>query len=100
MITHIVQWKVKDQALDLDKGGILKKMKASLEALTECIEEVISLQVGLNEKPSDVASDIVLLTTFADWDALNRYQVHPEHVKAGVFIKEVATERRVVDFEH
>jgi hypothetical protein len=91
---------VKDQALDLDKEALLEKMKAELEALPEYIGEIISLQVGVNEKPSDAASDMVLLSTFADWDALNRYQVHPEHVKVGGFIKQVATERRVVDFEH
>ena len=95
MITHIVQWKVKDQALDLDKAGILHKMKADLEALKETIEEIISLQVGLNEKPSDAASDIVLLSTFADWEALNRYQIHPSHQEVVAFVKQVVSERHV-----
>jgi hypothetical protein len=99
MITHIVQWKVKDQALGLDKAGILSKLKADLEELTSEIPEIISLQVGINEKPSDAASDIVLLSTFADWQALERYQLHPAHQEVVGFVKEIAVERRVVDFE-
>lgn len=99
MITHIVQWKVKDQAAGLDKAGILEKMKQELEALPGEIAEIISLQVGLNAKPADAASDIVLLSTFADWEALERYQIHPAHQEVVTFVKEVAAERRVVDFE-
>lgn len=100
MITHIVQWKVKDKADGLDKAGILEKIRKDLEALPEIIEEIISLQVGLNEKPSDAASDIVVLSTFADWHALARYQGHPAHQAVGAYLKTVVTERRVVDFEH
>ena len=101
MITHIVQWKVKDQAFGLDKAGLLAELKNRLEALPAEIEEIISLQVGLNEvPPSEVASDIVLISTFADWEALGRYQKHPVHLKVGGYLKEIATERRVVDFEH
>ncbi|WFB34372.1 Dabb family protein [Kiritimatiellota bacterium B12222] len=99
MITHIVQWKVKSEAAGLNKAGILAKMKSDLEALPPSIADISSLSVGLNEKPSETASDIVLISTFADWEALDRYQAHPEHVKVGSFIKEVAVERRVVDFE-
>ncbi|MDF3127788.1 Dabb family protein [Kiritimatiellaeota bacterium B1221] len=99
MITHIVQWKVKDQDADLDKKGILEKIKNLLEELPAEIPEIISLQAGINEKPSDAASDIVLLSTFAGWQDLEAYQVHPAHVAVGAYLKTVVTERRVVDFE-
>jgi hypothetical protein len=100
MITHIVQWKVKDQADGLDKTSILEKIRTDLEALPERIDEIISLQVGLNQKPSEAASDVVLLSTFGDWQDLERYQVHPAHVAVASYLKTVVTERRVVDFEH
>ncbi|MGA0334096.1 MAG: Dabb family protein [Kiritimatiellia bacterium] len=99
MITHVVQWKVKDQALGLDKAGILEKLKQDLENLCNEIPEIISLQVGLNAKAADAASDVVLLSTFADWEALERYQQHPAHQEVVGFVREIAVERRVVDFE-
>jgi hypothetical protein len=99
MITHVVQWKIKETALSMDKPALLQKLKADLEALPSDIEEILSLTVGINEAESDAASDVVLLSTFADWPALNRYQTHPAHQKVVSFVKQVVTERRVVDFE-
>lgn len=99
MITHVVQWKIKDKALGMDTDAILQKLKSDLEALPAGIEEILSLTVGINEVESDAASDVVLLSTFADWEALKRYQVHPDHQRVVSFVKQVVSERRVVDFE-
>jgi len=99
MVTHVVCWKVKDGADGLDRDGILEKLKTDLEALPGKIDEILSLTVGINEKESDAASDVVLLSTFADWEALARYQDHPAHREVVGFVKGVVTERRVVDFE-
>jgi len=99
MITHIVQWKIQENALGMDKSGILQKLKADLEALPSEIEDILSLTVGINEADSDAASDVVLLSSFADWEALKRYQVHPAHQRVVAFVKQVVSERRVVDFE-
>jgi hypothetical protein len=90
---------VKDEADGLDRTGILEKLKTDLEALPGQIPEILSLQVGINEKESDAASDVALLSTFADWDALARYQAHPAHQEVVAFVKGVVSERRVVDFE-
>lgn len=99
MITHIVCWRVKDEALGLKKTAILEKMKADLEGLNGQIPEIISLSVGVNEKPGDAASDVVLMSSFSDWEALGRYVEHPAHQEVVGFVKEVVLERRVVDFE-
>lgn len=99
MITHIVCWRVKEEANGLGKPALLAKMKSELEALNGRIPEIISLRVGVNEKPGDTASDVVLMSTFADWDALQRYVGHPAHQAVVEFVSRVVTERRVVDFE-
>jgi hypothetical protein len=99
MVTHVVCWKVKEEAEGMDKAAILDKMKTDLEALPGHIDDILSLTVGVNEKASDAASDVVLLSSFADWEALSRYQEHPVHQKVVAFVKNVVTERRVVDFE-
>ena len=99
MITHIVQWRVREEAEGLQKPQILQEMRDRLEALNGKIPEIITLSVGLNERPGDHASDIVLLSTFADWEALSRYAAHPDHQEVVAFVGKVVTERRVVDFE-
>lgn len=99
MITHVVCWKIKERAGELDKPAILEKLKSDLEALPARIEDILSLTVGINVKEAEAASDVVLLSSFADWEALARYQAHPAHQEVVGFVKEVTTERRVVDFE-
>jgi hypothetical protein len=99
MITHVVCWKVVEEADGRTRPEILQKMKEDLEALAGTIPELESISVGINAKEAEAASDVVLLSTFADWDALERYQVHPAHQEVVAFVKTVVTERRVVDFE-
>jgi hypothetical protein len=99
MITHIVCWRVKENVEGLGKPEILDRMKTQLEGLNGQIPDIISLSVGLNEKPGDAASDIVLMSTFADWDSLKRYVDHPAHQAVVGFVSQVVSERRVVDFE-
>lgn len=99
MITHVVQWRVKDEAEGLTRADILEKMQCMLEALNGQIPEIITLSVGLNARPGDFASDIVLLSTFSSWEDLQTYAAHPEHQKVVEFVGKVVTERRVVDFE-
>lgn len=100
MITHIVQWRVREEADGHPKARLIEEMQQRLEALNGVIPEIITLSVGINAKAGEQASDIVLLSTFADWEALQRYVVHPAHQEVAKFIGAVVTERRVVDFEN
>lgn len=43
--------------------------------------------------------DIALLSSFESVEALNAYQIHPDHVKAGAYIKEVTCNRACFDYE-
>ena len=72
--------------------------KESLERLVGIVPEIISLQVGINEKESDMAYDAVLISTFADAEALARYKVHPEHMKVSDYCKKIREGRVFVDF--
>ena len=87
MLKHIVMWKLKEFAEGKTKAENALIMKESLERLVGIVPEIISLQVGINEKESDMAYDAVLISTFANAEALARYKVHPEHVKVIVFQK-------------
>ena len=45
-----------------------------------------------------MAYDAVLISTFADAEALARYKVHPEHVKVSDYCKKIREGRVFVDF--
>jgi len=100
MIKHIVMWTLKDQALGKSKAENLAAMKALLEELPAKIPGVVALEVattGLFE--SVPATEIALYTVFKTREDLMAYAVHPEHLKVGEFVKAVAAERRVIDYE-
>jgi len=96
-IRHVVSWRL--AATDpAEKADHAARIAAALESLVGVIDEIRSLTVG-----ADVAGgdnwDVVLIADFDDLDAVARYQVHPEHQKAGAFIRTVVAQRMAVDLE-
>lgn len=98
MFMHIVMWRLSEQENRQVRDEHLLRIKSLLEALPKTIAEIQSFQVGVNECPSDAAADLVLVSGFESLDALNRYQVHPDHLAAAAIIKPLVSERRVVDY--
>ena len=98
MVRHVVMWSLADEAA----GGVKQQnaaiIKEGLEALVGKIEGLIGLEVGINALELAGNFDIVLIADFQDEAALERYQVHPEHVKVADFIKKVRLERVAVDY--
>lgn len=94
MLKHIVFWKLKPQ----DKAANLLRMQEMLLALKGRVPQVLDLSVGTDIKGGPAAWDIALEVSLADEDALDAYQVHPEHEKVKQFIGTVTAERAVVDF--
>ena len=99
MIKHIVLWKLKDFAEGATKQQNALKVKAMLEDMRGKISGMLKLEVGLNFETSDSACDISLYSEFTSREALDAYQIHPEHMKVKNFLPLVRTERRVVDYE-
>lgn len=94
MIKHIVMWKIKSE----NKENNLNTMKEKLEALNGKIDVLRKIEVGINNNEAN-EYDIMLYSEFDSMDDLNVYQKHPEHVKVGAFVKEVAEKRSCVDYE-
>ena len=99
MIKHIVLWKLKDYAEGTTKQQNALKIKGLLEEMRGKIPGMLKLEVGLNFEKSGDAADISLYTEFESREALDAYQIHPEHMKVKNFLPLVRTERRVVDYE-
>ncbi|UCH64089.1 MAG: Dabb family protein [Fidelibacterota bacterium] len=99
MIKHIVMWRLMEEVEGTAKEGNTRVMRARLEALPKAIPEIGRLEVGLNIKDSERAADVVLYSEFDSPEALATYIQHPAHQEVVAFIREVASETRVVDYE-
>ncbi len=98
MIRHIVMWKL--AATDpaqraVDAAGI----KAGLESLVGIVDGLSRLEVGADVGVIDANWDVVLISEFDDNDALEGYQIHPDHIAVGQWVKTVVTDKATVDYD-
>jgi len=94
LIVHIVMFKFKEE----NKTENINKAKEMLNALTEKIEPLLSMEVGVDFSQTDRAFDLSLYSTFNTKDDLSTYATHPNHLEVVSFIKEVTEVSRVVDY--
>ena len=94
MIVHIVMFKFKEE----EKQANLVKVRAILEQLPSKIDELLSMEVGINFDTAERAMDLSLISTFKTKEDLASYAIHPAHIKVVDFIKTVVTESKVVDY--
>jgi len=98
MLQHVVMWKLKEQALGMDKAALCLELKKRLESLVGKVPEIRAFQVGLNVVPGDTAHDVVLVSSFDDGAGLEGYMKNPDHQRVVEFVKQVVAERRAVDY--
>jgi len=94
MIVHIVMFKFKDENRDAN----IAKTEELLKALDGKIDELISIEVGINFDTADRAFDLSIYSKFQTKEDLNSYAIHSEHLKVVEFIKSVVSESKVVDY--
>jgi quinol monooxygenase YgiN len=94
MIRHIVFIKFKpgttDEAID--------EIESGLNGLKSKISDIEEFECGLDVIHSERSFDFALISSFKDLDALQRYQVHPEHQAVVAKIKLVAEATKAVDY--
>ena len=98
MINHVVLFKLKDYPKD-EKVKVLAELKALLEGLKEKIEALKYIEVGTNYDLDSKGYDIALLSHFESLEDLDKYRVHPEHLKVVARIGETTLERAAVDYK-
>lgn len=99
MIKHTVMWKLKESALNSSKSENATKIKTLLENLKHDIDVLKCIEVGIDCTDNTNNFDVILYSEFESLEDLSTYQVHPKHVEAGKFIKEVVESRACVDYE-
>lgn len=99
MIKHIVLWRLKEAAHGNDRQTNATLIKEKLTALRGRVPGMMALEVGFDFSRTDSSCDVVLYSEFVDRQALEAYQVHPEHEALKPFIGTATAERRIADYE-
>ena len=95
MLTHIVLFKFKPETTDAQ----IQQLAEGLGGLPHIIDDILEFRFGRDVIRSERSYDLGLVSSFDDRDALQRYQVHPEHQKVVAHVKEIASSVVAVDFE-
>ena len=96
MVKHIVAFKLKGS--EEERREVASRFKAALEALPEQIDVLQSIEVGLNENPSETW-DVVLTAIVPTMADVEKYAKHPAHVAAAALLGEHKEARACVDYE-
>ena len=99
MIKHIVFWRLKDSVDGRSRAGIAAEMKEKFEAMRGRVPGMLAAEIGIDVSAGDDSCHVALYTEFETREALDAYQVSPEHRAVVPFIRAARTERRVVDYE-
>lgn len=99
MIKHVVLFKLKNFDNEQEKKEALNEFKSKLLALEDHIPELKHIEVGLHFSINSPSFDLCLITHFESLTDLDAYQIHPEHLKVGHFVKQITVNRAAVDFE-
>ena len=94
MIVHIVMFDFKEK----NKEENILKVKEMLETLPSKIDELLSMEVGVDFNRSERACDMSLYSTFHTEEDMSVYATHPAHLEVIAYIKEVVDKSRVVDY--
>lgn len=94
MVNHVVMFKFKSTTAPAERLAYV----AELRSLGKKISEVRRLDVGENIVPSPRAYDVVLIASFDDREALDRYARHPEHQPVLQRTSQVCENVAVVDY--
>ena len=95
MITHVVFFKFKPETTDAE----IQQLAEGLGRLPAKIDEICEFRFGPDVIRSERSYDFGLVSSFKDLDALQCYQVHPDHQKVVAHVKAISSSVIAVDFE-
>lgn len=96
MVKHIVSFKL--TGTPEERKEVALKFKVALEALPEQIEVLRSIEVGINENPTETW-DVVLTAIVDKMADVEVYAKHPAHVAAAGLLAGHKENRACVDYE-
>lgn len=98
MVRHIILWKLKALPAN-EKEQVKTAIKDGLEGLKGQVPGIVDIKVHTNGLESSNA-DVMLESSFTDFEALKGYSVHPKHVEvASTRVRPYTEVRMCLDFE-
>lgn len=92
-------WKLAENAENKSKMENANMLSEMLKNLKSYIPELLEIEVGINHEKADKENwDVCLITEFENWETMEKYQCHPEHLKVADFVKKIRLSRTCVDY--
>lgn len=98
MIKHVVMWSFQETLDKKECEEAKVTIQEGLERLVGIVPGLVSLSVVTEALPGST-HDIGLFCELESKEALDGYQVHPEHQKMVSFIKKVTCNRICLDYQ-
>lgn len=98
MITHLVFFKMSQEADGVDGDRNAEKLVELLRGLPAKIPELVDLEAGRDFSNGPASYDVGLVTRFKTTEDLETYRIHPEHQKVVDFVQKTTSARAVVDY--
>lgn len=99
MYTHIVLWKLKDNANGMNRTQLAQEVKRRLDELPLHIPEIITYESGINVGDYEASFfDVSLVSTFENKDTFWTYTKYPVHDEVVAFIQSVQEAEEIVDY--
>lgn len=98
MIRHIVTFTLADPSPE-KRAEQAAFVASQLQSLVGVVPELLALSVVNDVDATPGNAHVALIADYADQAALDRYQVHPDHVRVSASIKPLFSGRAAIDFE-
>lgn len=99
MVKHVILWTLKDSFSCEEKLTIKQGIKEGLENLKDKIPGLLEIRV-FTEGLETSNAEVMLDSSFADFDALKNYAKHPAHIEvADEKVRPFTASRSCFDFE-
>jgi len=99
MIKHIVLFKLNEFESAKVKEAKKDEIKVALEKLPSLISEIKKFSVEVNINGLAKSSELAIVSEFESLETLDRYRVHPEHVKVVDLIRANCLPSTSIDYE-
>lgn len=95
MIKHVVLFKFKPEASEGERSAVIEELRD----LPNKIDVIREFEVGLDVLRSQRSWDGVIIGTYDDLDALQKYQRHDDHIPVVMKMQQLCDVIGAVDFE-
>jgi hypothetical protein len=99
MFVHIVFWRIRDGVDGRSKAESAAEMQRRFAELRPQIDGLTRLDLGVDLLRTDASADVALYSEFTSRAAYDAYVIHPAHQELVAYIRRLATERHVADYE-